>query len=70
VIGAGVYVFRGSFDLPEIAAERRGARGWWFLNHKQPRKAVDEFRIAVEHAGPQSLVRGLYTWAIQSAGTP
>ena len=67
VIGAGVYVYRGSFDLPEIAAERRGARGWWFMNHQQPQKAVEEFRIAVEHAHPQSLARGLYGWALQSA---
>jgi len=38
VIGGGVYVFHGRFDLPEIAAERRAARGWWFLNHGQPQK--------------------------------
>ncbi len=51
---------------PDVA---RVPRGWWFMNHRQPRKAVEEFRIAVEHAGPRSLVRGLYGWALQSAAT-
>ncbi len=68
VIGGGVYVFHGSFDLPQIAAERRAARGWWYMNRGQPQKAVDEFQIALEHAHDQSLVRGLYSWALQSAG--
>lgn len=66
-IGAGVFLFHGSFELPEIAAERRAARGWWFMNHAQPGKAVEEFRVAVEHAHDQDLVRGLYAWALQSA---
>jgi hypothetical protein len=68
VIGAGVYLFHGRFDLPEIAAERRAARGWWFLNHAQPQEAAGEFQVALEHAHNQSLVRGLYSWALQSAG--
>jgi hypothetical protein len=68
VIGGGVYVFHGRFDLPEIAAERRAARGWWFLNHGQPQNAVGEFRIALEHAHARSLVRGLYNSALHDAG--
>ncbi len=69
-IGAGVFVFHGRFDMPQIAADRRAARGWWFMNHAQPQKAVEEFRISVENAHAQSFVRGLYGWALQSAGHP
>jgi hypothetical protein len=61
-------VFHGHFDLPQIAAERRGARGWWYMNHGQPQNAVLEFQVAIEHAHPQSIVRSLYGWAVQAAG--
>jgi hypothetical protein len=70
VIGAGVFVFHGGFDLPEIAAERRAARGWWYMNHAQPERAIEEFQAAVEHVHAQRLVRSLYAWALQSAGRP
>ncbi len=67
IIGAGVYVYHGSFYLPEVAAERRGARGWWYMNHNQPQKAVVELSIAVQRAHRDSLAPGIYSWARASA---
>ena len=70
VIAGSVLVFHGSFDLPEIAAERHISRGWWYLNHQQPANAVDEFAAAEPHAAFPGLLNGLYGWALEATGKP
>lgn len=68
VIDGGVLVYEGSFDLPEVAAERRVARGWWFLNHGQAAPAVAEFAAAELHAHSRGVFYSLYGWALASTG--
>jgi hypothetical protein len=63
VIAAGVLVFHGEFDRPEIAAERRMARGWWFLLHDQPGPAIPELAAAAPHANSRSVLHALWGWA-------
>jgi hypothetical protein len=63
VIGGGVLVFHGEFDRPEIAAERRMARGWWFLTHGEGAPALEEFSAAAPHENAQGVLRGLREWA-------
>jgi hypothetical protein len=70
VIAGSVLVYRGDFDVPEIAAERRAARGWWFLNHRQANEAVEEFAAAVPHALGKGGIHSLSAWALLAAGPP
>ncbi len=68
VVDGSVLLFRGNFELPQISAERRAARGWWFLNHGQPEQAVTELRIAAQHAQSPGIVHSLLAWALQWSG--
>ena len=70
VIAGSVLVFNGDFDLPEIAAERRASRGWWYLNHQQGAQAVEEFAAAEPHVVARGNVLSLYAWALEVAGRP
>jgi len=70
VIAGGVLVYHGDFNLPEISAERRASRGWWYLNHQQAALAVEEFASAEPHVCARGNVRSLYAWALESAGRP
>lgn len=70
VIGGSVLVYHGDFDLPEVAAERRASRGWWYLNHQQPALAIEEFAAAEPHVFARGNVRSLYAWALEAAGRP
>jgi Dolichyl-phosphate-mannose-protein mannosyltransferase len=70
VIAGSVLVYHGDFDLPEIAAERRASRGWWYLNHQQGTQAVEEFAAAEPHVVARGNVLSLYGWALEVAGRP
>jgi 4-amino-4-deoxy-L-arabinose transferase-like glycosyltransferase len=70
VIAGSVLVYHGDFDLPEIAAERRVARGWWYLNHQQAPQAVQEFAAAEEHVAAPGILHSLYGWALEASGRP
>jgi hypothetical protein len=70
VIAGSVLVYHGDFDLPEIAAERRVARGWWYLNHKQASQAVEEFGAAEGHVAASGILHSLYGWALEASGRP
>jgi hypothetical protein len=70
VIAGSILVYHGDFDLPEIAAERRASRGWWYLNHQQAAAAVEEFAAAEPHAFAKGNIRSLYGWALEAAGRP
>ena len=68
VIDGGVLVYDGSFDLPQVAAERRIGRGWWFLMNGQAPLAVEEFALAEPHAHNRGVLHSLYAWALMSTG--
>lgn len=68
VIDGGVLVFHGRFDIPQIAADRRVARGWWYLNHGKPSQAAEEFALAEAHAHSRGILHSLYAWALMSTG--
>lgn len=68
VIGGDLLVFRGDFELPAVAAERRVARGWWFLNHGEARQAVEEFTAAEPYANSRGTLHSLFGWALASVG--
>ncbi|MGB2668734.1 MAG: phospholipid carrier-dependent glycosyltransferase [Candidatus Acidiferrum sp.] len=68
VVAGSVLVYHGDFDLPEIAAERRASRGWWYLNHQQAALAVGEFAVAEPHVVARGEVHSLYAWALEAAG--
>ncbi len=70
VVAGSILVYHGDFDLPEIAAERRASRGWWYLNHQQAALAVEEFAAAEPHAVARGELRSLYAWALEAAGRP
>jgi hypothetical protein len=70
VIAGSVLVYHGDFDLPEIAAERRASRGWWYLNHGQPLLAVAEFAAAEPHMSAKGGFQSLYGWALEASGQP
>jgi hypothetical protein len=70
VIAGSVLVFQGSFDSEQIAAERRLARGWWFLNHDDAAHAVEELAIAEQHAHTPGQVHSVLAWARERAGVP
>jgi hypothetical protein len=70
VIAGSILVYHGEFNLPEIAAERRASRGWWYLNHGQAALAVDEFAAAEPHVVALGNMRSLYGWALEAAGRP
>jgi dolichyl-phosphate-mannose-protein mannosyltransferase/glycosyl transferase family 22 (putative mannosyltransferase) len=70
VVAGSILVYHGDFDLPEIAAERRASRGWWYLNHQQAASAVQEFAAAEAHAVAPGEVHSLYAWALVAAGRP
>jgi hypothetical protein len=70
VVGGSVLVFHGSFDMPEVAAEREGARGWWFLNHNDPTDAIAELTEARKHVHDGSIVDSLLSWARAVAAQP
>jgi 4-amino-4-deoxy-L-arabinose transferase-like glycosyltransferase len=70
VIAGSVLVFHGEFDCPKIAAERRVARGWWYLNHQQPQQAVEEFAAAEENVEAPGILHSLYGWALEASGRP
>jgi hypothetical protein len=70
VIAGSVLVYHGSFDLPEIAAERRASRGWWYLNHGQPPLAVAELAAAEPHMAAKGGFQSLYGWALEASGQP
>jgi hypothetical protein len=70
VVAGSILVYHGEFDLPEIAAERRASRGWWYLNHQQAALAVEEFAAAEPHVVARGEVRSLYAWALEAAGRP
>jgi 4-amino-4-deoxy-L-arabinose transferase-like glycosyltransferase len=63
VIAGSVLVFRGSFDLPEVAALRNGSRGWWLLNHGRMDEARAELRLACASRStiPPALLRGVWS---------
>lgn len=68
VIGGDVLVFHGDFESPAVAAERRVARGWWFLNHGESKRAVEEFAAAEPYANSRGTLHSLLGWALASAG--
>jgi tetratricopeptide (TPR) repeat protein len=70
VIAGSILVYRGEFDLPEIAAERRTSRGWWYLNHQQPALAVEEFAAAEPYQLSRGGMHSLYGWALEASGRP
>jgi len=70
VIAGSVLVYNGDFKLPEIAAERRVSRGWWYLNHQQASLALGEFAAAEPHAFSKGNMYSLYGWALEAAGRP
>src|SRR5262249_40052750 len=70
VIAGSVLVFHGDFWLPEIAAERRISRGWWFLDHQRPAEAVDEFAAPDPHPPFSGRLHGLSGWALEASGRP
>jgi Dolichyl-phosphate-mannose-protein mannosyltransferase len=70
VVAGSILVYHGSFDLPEIAAERRASRGWWYLNHQQPTQAVAEFAAAEPHISARGGIHSLYAWALLASGHP
>ncbi|MGA2653577.1 MAG: hypothetical protein ABSF28_23915 [Terracidiphilus sp.] len=63
VVGGSVLVFHGSFEVPEVAAERAGARGWWLLNHNDGTDAIVELTAARKHALDPARVDSLLAWA-------
>ncbi|MGB7435268.1 MAG: hypothetical protein WBR26_23855 [Candidatus Acidiferrum sp.] len=69
-IDGSVLVYRGEFDLPEIAAGRRTSRGWWYLNHGQAALASEEFAAAEAHEVARGNMLALYGWALEAAGRP
>jgi hypothetical protein len=70
VVDGSILVYHGDFNLPEIAAERRASRGWWYLNHGQAALAVEEFAAAEPHVAARGNMRSLYAWALEAAGRP
>jgi hypothetical protein len=68
VIAGSILVYHADFDVPEIAAERRASRGWWYLNHQQATQAVEEFAAAEPHAFGKGGIHSLYAWALLAAG--
>jgi hypothetical protein len=70
VVAGSILVYHGEFNLPEIAAERRASRGWWYLNHGQAALAVEEFAAAEPYVVAQGNMRSLYGWALEAAGRP
>jgi|HubBroStandDraft_6_1064221.scaffolds.fasta_scaffold00711_3 4-amino-4-deoxy-L-arabinose transferase-like glycosyltransferase len=70
VIAGSVLVYHGVFDLPEIAAERRVARGWWYLNHQRAQQALEEFDVAEGHVAAPGILHSLYGWALEASGRP
>lgn len=70
VIAGSILVYHGEFDLPEVAAERRVSRGWWYLNHQQPTQAVTEFGAAEPYLSTRGDGLSLYGWALEAAGQP
>ncbi len=70
VVAGSVLVYHGNFDLPEIAAERRVSRGWWYLNHQQDGQAVEEFAAAEPYMVARGNGLSLYGWALEVAGRP
>jgi hypothetical protein len=70
VIAGSVLVYEGDFNLPELAAERRVSRGWWYLNHEQGEQAVEEFASAELDVAAKGNALSLYGWALELAGRP
>jgi len=68
VIDGSTLRFRGDFELPQVAAERQVARGWWFLNHGQPEQAIPELTAAARHAQSPGIAHSLLGWALQASG--
>ena len=65
VIGAGVLVYRGEFDRPEVAAERHISRGWWLMRHDRPAEAAADLAESAQHANLQAIQHWLAGWAAQ-----
>ena len=63
VVGGSVLVFHGSFDMPEVAADREAARGWWLLNHNDASGAVAELTAAQKHLRDPAIVDSVLAWA-------
>jgi hypothetical protein len=68
LVDGSTLVFHGNFDMPQIAAERRIARGWWYLIHGQPQQAVPELTAAARHAQSPGIAHSLLGWALQASG--
>jgi hypothetical protein len=68
VVDGSVLLFHGNFEFPQISAERRAARGWWFLNYGQSAEAVPELTAAAQHAQSPGIVHSLLAWALQWSG--
>jgi len=68
VVDGSTLLFHGNFDLPQIAAERRIARGWWYLIHGEPEQAVPELAAAAQHAQSPGIAHSLLAWALQASG--
>jgi len=66
VIGAGVLVFRGEFDRPEVAAERHISRGWWLMRHDRPAEAAADLAASAAHANSPAIQHWLAGWAAQA----
>ena len=64
-IGGSVLVFRGEFDRPEVAAERRMSRGWWFMRHHQAEAAAVDLAAAAPHANERQILGWLSGWAAE-----
>jgi len=68
VVDGSTLLFHGNFDLPQIDAERRIARGWWYLIHGEPEQAVPELAAAAQHAQSPGIAHSLLAWALQASG--
>jgi Dolichyl-phosphate-mannose-protein mannosyltransferase len=70
VVGGSVLVYHGSFDMPEVAANREAARGWWLLNHNDATGAVAELTAAQKHLHDPTIVDSFLAWAKAVAARP
>jgi len=61
-------LFRGEFDRPEVAAERRMSRGWWLLRHHRPEAAAEDLAAAAPHANERHIFGWLAGWAAGETG--
>ena len=67
-VDGSTLVFHGNFDMPQIAAERRTSRGWWYLIHGEPKQAIPELTAAAQQAQSPGIAHSLLAWALQASG--